>query len=383
MHEVSPTDKPLRITFVLPYISMEGGTRVCAIYTEKLIERGHSVSVVSCGRQHRPPAWRRAKRWLGDVVKGRPRPRAAGPQRTHFDGLGTVHRRVDTLGPITAADLPDADVIIATWWETAYWVADLPPEKGAKVHLIQHDERIMMSDPAARARAGDAWRLPGFERVVVADWIGEVGRREYGTDATLVSNAVDTQFFDAAPRGRGEPFTVSLMYSLAHFKGVDVSLEAIRSARRTLPNLRVRAFGEAEPSNALPLPPGTQYALHPTQAAIREAYAGSDAYLFGSRCEGFGLPILEAMACRTPVVGTRTGAAPELIAEGGGRLADVDDADALAAGIVDLATSPEPAWRAASDAAYRTARRHDWAEAADGFEAVLRAAADGWQAGVQ
>ena len=33
---------------------------------------------------------------------------------------------------------------------------------------------------------------------------------------------------------------------------------------------------------------------------MKELYGGCDAWLFATRNEGFGLPILEAMACRTP-----------------------------------------------------------------------------------
>ena len=372
----NPTPHPLRITFLMPFVGMEGGTRVCAIYAGRLAARGHAVTVVSLARRPQPPRLVRLKRALGDVVKRRVRPKQDGPPRTHFDDVAVPHRRVDTGGPILARDVPDADVLVATWWETAYWAADLPPAKGAKVHLIQHDERIMTDDPIRRERTGDAWRLPGFSRAVVADWLGEIGRREYGAESTLVSNAVDTSFFDAPPRDRGEPFTVSLMYSQAAFKGVDVSLRAIELARRNVPGLRVRAFGEAGVVPSLPLPAGTVYEQHPTQTAIRDVYAASDAYLFGSRCEGFGLPILEAMACRTPVVGARTGAAPELLCDGGGRLVNVGDAEAMAAAIAELATRPAAEWRAASDAAYATARRHDWETATDRFEAVLRAAAE-------
>ena len=376
-----PTPKPLRVTFVMPFIGMEGGTRVCSIYAGKLIERGHTVRVVSRANWPRKPLLLRARRALGDLVKGRTRPSPhKGVPRTHFDKFPGIHQRIDGEGPMTAADVPDSDVLVATWWETAYWIDALPPGKGAHVHLIQHDERIMMHDPRQRERAGQAWRLPKFHRVVVAAWLGEIGRKEYGADSTLISNAVDTTFFDAPPRGRGdergEPFTVSLMYSHAGFKGVADSLRAIEIARRTVPDLRVLVFGEANLEDSLPLPAGSVYDHRPTQERIREIYAASDVYLFGSRSEGFGLPILEAMACRAPVVGTRTGAAPELIGPGGGRLVDAGDAEAMAAAMIELATCPPAQWRAASDAAYETARGHDWEEAADAFERTLYAAVE-------
>jgi len=61
-----------------------------------------------------------------------------------------------------------------------------------------------------------------------------------------------------------------------------------------------------------------------------------------SRYEGFGLPAAEAMACGTPVIATRAGAMPEVVATGGGGvLTPVDDAPALAKGIAELLAAPE------------------------------------------
>jgi glycosyltransferase involved in cell wall biosynthesis len=49
-------------------------------------------------------------------------------------------------------------------------------------------------------------------------------------------------------------------------------------------------------------------------------YAMSDCFLLTSKAEGLGMPILEAMACGLPVVGTDTGAITELLSEGRGHL---------------------------------------------------------------
>lgn len=49
-------------------------------------------------------------------------------------------------------------------------------------------------------------------------------------------------------------------------------------------------------------------------------YAMSDCFLLTSKAEGLGMPVLEAMSCGTPVVGTDTGAITELLSEGRGHL---------------------------------------------------------------
>jgi glycosyltransferase involved in cell wall biosynthesis len=62
----------------------------------------------------------------------------------------------------------------------------------------------------------------------------------------------------------------------------------------------------------------------------------------GAYADPKGLFLLEAMASGVPIVQPRRGAATEIVdATGGGILVDPDDADALAAGILELWGSPE------------------------------------------
>src|SRR5262249_39465262 len=109
---------------------------------------------------------------------------------------------------------------------------------------------------------------------------------------------------------------------------------------------------------------------------LRDAYAGCDAWLSGTREEGFGLPILEAMACRTPVIATPAGAAPELLAKGGGLLVPHEDPAAMAQAIVQICSLPEPEWKALSDAALATATGYTWDDATDLFEKALQTAVE-------
>jgi glycosyltransferase involved in cell wall biosynthesis len=64
--------------------------------------------------------------------------------------------------------------------------------------------------------------------------------------------------------------------------------------------------------------------------------SGALAFLFPSLYEGFGMPVLEAMACGTPVLTSTTSALPE-VAGNAALLVDPADTDAIAAAIARLA----------------------------------------------
>jgi glycosyltransferase involved in cell wall biosynthesis len=354
----------LKITFVLPPDPISGGVKVAVIYAKALAAKGHVVQIVSSPL---PPVtrYRQIKSW----IKGKGWPVDPSRRRLQLGGTGVVHQMLDRCRPVTDDDVPDADVVIATWFETAEWVNALAPSKGAKVYFIQHHE-IFPWLPQQRCRA--TYRLP-LHKIVVARWLKEAMRAEYGDEIVdLVPNSVDRSQFFAPVRGKQSSPTVGLLYSSTPFKGLDVALAAVRNARQNVPSLRIVAFGGDRPRPGLELPGYAEFHYCPPQEQIRELYARCDVWLTASRTEGFNLPAIEAMACRTPVVSTRTGWPEEAIASGrNGVLVDIDDEDGLGKGIEWVLSRSDREWRDLSSNAYETAAAGSWQESADLFEAAL------------
>ncbi|HEV2754719.1 MAG TPA: glycosyltransferase family 1 protein [Actinomycetota bacterium] len=75
-------------------------------------------------------------------------------------------------------------------------------------------------------------------------------------------------------------------------------------------------------------------------ADLPSLYAGAAAFCFPSFMEGFGFPVLEAMAQGTPVV-TSAGTSTEELAEGAGVLVDPRDPSSIAAGLSEVLGDPQ------------------------------------------
>ena len=354
----------MRVTFVVAGgFSLDGGQRVIANTADGLSRRGHEVRIVLVPR---PPPSLRSR--LSDLRHGR----GIGPGTrrgpSHFDQFELSIRLLERFRAVIDADVPDADAVIATWWETAEWVAALTPAKGEKYYFIQNYE---ISDWWPTERVHATYRLP-LRKLVVSSWLVDVVRSTPEESIPVVEHGLDHAQFHAPPRGKQAAPTVGLLYSATAWKGVDVALRAIELARQSVPELRLVAFGADRPRPDLPLPRHTAFIYRPPQAMLRELYAQCDVWLCASWREGFHLPPLEAMACRCPVVSTEVGGPRDTVRPGlNGYLVRPGDAQALADRLVEVVRLPDPAWRTMSESAWLTASRYSWDESVRRFEAAL------------
>ena len=115
------------------------------------------------------------------------------------------------------------------------------------------------------------------------------------------------------------------------------------------------------------LPAGSVHLLgRLDDADLQAAYAGADAFAFPSLWEGFGMPVLEAMAHGVPAV---TSAGSSMAEFAVGELVDPLDVDAIAAGLVAVIEHGP-----GRDEVLAAARPYTWAASAAAHADVYRAA---------
>jgi glycosyltransferase involved in cell wall biosynthesis len=101
-------------------------------------------------------------------------------------------------------------------------------------------------------------------------------------------------------------------------------------------------------------------------------YSGACAFVFPSLYEGFGFPVLEAMACGAPVICSNTSSLPELAGEAA-LLVDPTDTAALAAAMRRALSEPELR-KELIEKGYAQIQKFSWAKAAGKVLSVLEEA---------
>ncbi len=84
---------------------------------------------------------------------------------------------------------------------------------------------------------------------------------------------------------------------------------------------------------------GVHFADHLDRQDTRLLIGGAEALLMVSYFEGFGIPVVEAMACHTPVIAARATALPE-VAGGAALLVDPFSVESIAGGMIRLHRNP-------------------------------------------
>jgi glycosyltransferase involved in cell wall biosynthesis len=148
-------------------------------------------------------------------------------------------------------------------------------------------------------------------------------------------------------------------------KRVPDFVQAVKLTRRSHPNVvgLIAGDGPERPAVAASIAndPGIRLLGH--QDDVARLLLAADVFVLTSEYEALPMAILEAMAAGLPIISTRVGSIPRVIAEGEtGRLVAPGDIDALAAALGDLAADPG-ARESMGNAAAQSHRGHWQADA--------------------
>jgi glycosyltransferase involved in cell wall biosynthesis len=196
----------------------------------------------------------------------------------------------------------------------------------------------------------------------------------YGLDEAKVvvtPNGVDMRFRPGSGRNGGDPYLL-FVGALQSRKDPVAAIEALSLVGTGLRLVLVGPDKGAERKareavSRLRLDGRVEFAGHVEMDELASLYRDAEALVFPSRYEGFGLPVIEAMASGTPVVATVAGALPE-VAGDAAILVEPGDPVALAGGIERALADRERLVRAGLE----RAKLYSWAETAERTLAAYR-----------
>jgi glycosyltransferase involved in cell wall biosynthesis len=398
----------MKITFVLPGIFIGGGVRVVFEYANRLQKKGHIVNVV----YPLIPLYLKPKIRIRD--------RGAQIIRTLYNinnktepkwNLNARLIRVTTINhkytKYLEKSIPDADVIIATSWGTAYFVNNLSQSKGEKYYFVQSYEIwdiwqneicwkkveqiekdyrkwtfemsfITPNDKylkESKKLVDDTYTMPNLKKITIATWLKDLleirfNQKVYG----MITNGVNFEEFyceEIPSKWEEKQKTITILASIrggSLLKGDFDLIESLMKVNNKHPEIKIVLYGSKGNMN---IPEWIQFVDTPFGDKLRQLYCSAQIFVSASRLEGCQLPPMEAMVCGCAVVATNVGGVPDYAIDGETILcAPSKNPEILSQKIIQLIEN-EGLRRRIAENGHNHIKQFNWDNATQEFENVL------------
>jgi len=194
--------------------------------------------------------------------------------------------------------------------------------------------------------------------------------RERGikTDVSVIHNGIDCETFVPMDVDTSEGLQVLFVGRLKPGKGVDDLLVAFEDVIKEFPEATLKIVGDGPLRDGLAqlakdkgIYSSVRFAGRIPNDEMPKVYAASDVFVLPSKNEGLPRTVLEAMACRTPVV---TSSLPQLepVVEGAGFMIDADSTEQISEYIGKLLEDRDQRISMGETGRRRVEKEYSWAE---------------------
>jgi hypothetical protein len=343
----------MQITFILPGIGLSGGVKAVFEFANHLEKRGHKVSIIYPLVPLALSLKGKIRGTIGNLLRG---------LRPSWFDLRAKIIRVPTLAE---KHIPKADIIMATWWQTAYCVGKYNENKGKKFYLVQHYETW----GGPEEEVNGSYKL-GLEMIINSTWLKDIleGKLKQKVKALILHAPDRSHFYPEIIKREKNKIRVLMPFRDLSWKGAEDGIEAFKIAKEKYSHIQLVMFG---PKWNESVPSFAEFHLNPSNSELRKLYNSSSMFLFPSRSEGFGMPPMEAMACKIPVVATRVGAVPDYTIPGKTALiSEPMDINGLAQNIIRLVEN-ENERKSIAENGYNYIKHLTWEKATEQLEKVF------------
>jgi glycosyltransferase involved in cell wall biosynthesis/GT2 family glycosyltransferase len=300
----------MKIGFVEPHLGAVGGIRRVLETSNRLVARGHEVTIFLPEHQPLECNWMECRATLSHLDDGR---------------------------------LQELDFAVFNH-EPQWYLLDRFVNARYRVFLA-----LSYSKAYEKSGSWESLRCPVDLRLANSAWTADRIEREVGQPPLVVPTGIDTELF--RPIDVPKEYEVLCVGDRRAWKGTPL----IERACEQLGIVPEKFAGKELP-----------------QAHLAEEYSKAEIFVVGSPIDGFGFPGLEALACGVPLVTTDNGGCREYARhEETALVVPPGDPDAMADAIRRLRADVELRRRLVENGLRLVAERFSWDDAADGFERAL------------
>ena len=345
----------MKLTFILPGRGFSGGIRCGARMGAELLRKGHDTVIL----------YRKQSLTLGNVLRS---VYIRLVVRAPRDWVAQLNGECASFKNLTAELVGKRDIVMAIGPDCVEEMIKLSDECGCKVFYAHG---LTLRNSHLREIAWGK-KIP---KIAVSNYVHqEILRVGINDVIAVVPNGVDiSEYFpDETESNRA---AVGTVYSPGVAKDPKTIMSVFAKLHQLRPNIPLACFGSVpRPKELIQT---VQYKRLPTVAEARKLYSTCSVWFCASHSEGFGMPLLEAMACGCAAVCTDCGGPNDFLKPGINGIIVEKEAPAKIVEEIIKIIDDKSKQKQLADEAIRTAKMLSWSSAASQMEIALEAIVSG------